>query len=377
MFTPLAVTIDSRNGISSQANGTTNVPSLGIQYLGPNALSVFISAIETGVIIVLFARFFVRKRERLTIQLLVYFVTFVALFQMGATFATWWRISVEDVGNWAAVSDLQWPDKIHFTLSSFIAAPVQLFYIWRCWHVSLNRRPYIAFILVLLVIGSVGTEVFVMVLMCLVDWHSVPVHLLGVHAYYTCSMLSVAFSVGKVLLIAMKMNLSDDQTMGCLVTDFAVTGILLVFLIRSRSDVHTRQFRHTLFRLIHITWETAVPPFTCAIATLIAGALSAPVISSWGLMLQTVLGKLYLISLFVTLEGRAILAGVTDRTHFPTLTGASRNMLSAWSVRPGKSNHTDASKPPDLPLEFKVVSSDLGAEGSSTFNPETTKPESV
>ena len=42
------------------------------------------------------------------------------------------------------------------------------------------------FILVLLVIGSVGTEVFVMVLMCLVDWHSVPVHLLGVHAYYTC-----------------------------------------------------------------------------------------------------------------------------------------------------------------------------------------------
>ena len=80
MFTPLAVTIDSRNGISSQANGTTNVPSLGIQYLGPNALSVFISAIETGVIIVLFARFFVRKRERLTIQLLVYFVTFVALY---------------------------------------------------------------------------------------------------------------------------------------------------------------------------------------------------------------------------------------------------------------------------------------------------------
>jgi hypothetical protein len=39
------------------------------------------------------------------------------------------------------------------------------------------------------------------------------------------AMLSVAFSVGKVLLIAMKMNLSDDQTMGCLVTDFAVTGI--------------------------------------------------------------------------------------------------------------------------------------------------------
>ncbi|KAN0109842.1 hypothetical protein V8E52_008948 [Russula decolorans] len=337
MFRP--VTVDSRDAISSQANGTVNVPSLGIEFLGPNALSVFISAIETGIIIVLFARFFVRRRERLAIQLLVYFVTFVALFQMGATFASWWRISVLDFGNWAAVSDLQWPDKIHFTLSSFIAAPVQLFLIWRCWHVNLNRRPYIAFFLVLLVIGSVATEIYVMVVMCLVDWNSGSTHLLGLHAFYTCF------------------------------TDFFVTGIqlglipvVLVFL--------------TLFRLILITWESAVPPCTCAIATLIVCALSAPVISSWGLMLQTVLGKLYLISLFVTLEGRAQLAQVTDRTHFPTLTGASRN-IAAWSVRPGEPDRTDVSKPPDLPLEFKVISSDPGAEGSSTFDPETTKPESV
>ncbi|KAI0274387.1 hypothetical protein BGY98DRAFT_1178479 [Russula aff. rugulosa BPL654] len=188
MFRP-AVTIDSRNDISPD-NGTVNIPSLGIEFLGPNALSVFISAIETGVIIVLFARFFARKRERLAIQLLVYFSTFIALFQMGATFAAWWRISVVEFGNWASVADLHWPGKIHFTLSSFIAAPVQLFYIWRCWHVSLNRQPYIAFALVLLVIGSVGAEVYVIVVMCLVDWGSVPIHLLGVHAFYRCCMSS-------------------------------------------------------------------------------------------------------------------------------------------------------------------------------------------
>lgn len=40
---------------------------------------MFISAIETGVIIVLLARFFAR-RERMAIQSLVYFVTFVALY---------------------------------------------------------------------------------------------------------------------------------------------------------------------------------------------------------------------------------------------------------------------------------------------------------
>ncbi len=77
MFRP--ITIDSRDAISSQSNGTVNVPSLGVEFLGPNALSVFISAIETGIIIVLFARFLYRRSDRLAIQLLVYFVTFAAL----------------------------------------------------------------------------------------------------------------------------------------------------------------------------------------------------------------------------------------------------------------------------------------------------------
>jgi hypothetical protein len=43
-----------------------------------------------------------------------------------------------------------------------------------------------------------------------------------------------------------------------------------------------------------------------------------------------------------------MLAGVTDRTHF--MTGTSRNVVAAWSVRPGEAGHTDASKPPDLPV---------------------------
>ncbi len=42
-----------------------------------------------------------------------------------------------------------------------------------------------------------------------------------------------------------------------------------------------------------------------------------------------------------------MLAGVTNRTHFPTLTGASRN-IAAWPVRPGEPDYIDASKPPDL-----------------------------
>ncbi len=77
MFRP--ITIDSRDATSSQSNGTINFQSQGVEFLGPRALSLFISAIETGIIIVLFARFLYRRSDRLAIQLLVYFVTFAAL----------------------------------------------------------------------------------------------------------------------------------------------------------------------------------------------------------------------------------------------------------------------------------------------------------
>jgi hypothetical protein len=41
-----------------------------------------------------------------------------------------------------------------------------------------------------------------------------------------------------------------------------------------------------------------------------------------------------------------MLAKATNRTHFPTLTGASRN-VEAWSIKPGG---PDATKQPDLPV---------------------------
>jgi len=77
--------IDARDATPGRSNGPTlnlslNVESLGVKFLGPAILSVFIGGIETGMIIVLFARFFVQRRERLAIQSLVYFVTFASLY---------------------------------------------------------------------------------------------------------------------------------------------------------------------------------------------------------------------------------------------------------------------------------------------------------
>ena len=91
-------------------------------------------------------------------------------------------------------------------------------------------------------------------------------------------------------------------------------------------------------------------------------------------MLQAILGKLYLISLFVSLyvlfsafvsfhlrlqvellcflshrEGRASLASVAHRTHFQTLSNVARNG-SAWPDRPDDADRADPSKLPDLPV---------------------------
>ena len=57
------------------------IESLGYNFLAPYALALFISAIETGVIVVCFTRFLARRAdvEATPIKLLVYFLTCASL----------------------------------------------------------------------------------------------------------------------------------------------------------------------------------------------------------------------------------------------------------------------------------------------------------
>ena len=58
-----------------------NTKSLGSNFLASYSLCLFISALETGVIVVCFSRFLTRRvfADSLTIKLLVCFVTFISL----------------------------------------------------------------------------------------------------------------------------------------------------------------------------------------------------------------------------------------------------------------------------------------------------------
>ncbi|KAH9978521.1 hypothetical protein BJV74DRAFT_136552 [Russula compacta] len=338
----MRVTIGSRN---DEPSTLPPVQSQGVAFLGPNALAAFISAIELGFVIACFSRFLARsEKERASIKVLVYFVTCVAIFQTGATFATWWKVSVLDFGNWSAAAVPAWPQKIHSVLTTLLAAPVQLFLIWRCWHL-LGRRWFVALPLVLLVIGTVITTIYVAVILFLLQFQSAETQTMSLHTFFTCFVLSLAFSAA---------------------IDIAVTSILLVFLFRSRSKVYTRRFRKVLSQLIAVTWESAIPPCSCAIAALITCVAGAPFVSYWAVMLQVILGKLYLISLFVTLEGRATLADVAHHTHFPTLTDAIGHGTS--SDPPDDAEQQDPTKESDLPLslipcKIEDVSNHVAIEG--------------
>jgi len=85
--------------------------------------------------------------------------------------------------------------------------------------------------------------------------------------------------------------------------DVTLTTFLTFFLFRSRSSAATNRFRKVLYGLIAITWESALPPCVCAIATLVVFVRWAEH-NYWNLVFQAILGKLYVISLLFTLNSR-------------------------------------------------------------------------
>ncbi|KAI0255276.1 hypothetical protein BJV78DRAFT_755619 [Lactifluus subvellereus] len=325
----ILATVETRNSGSS-APALPDTEGLGIAFLGPNALAALISAVEMGIVIAFFVRFLARsERERSSIKFLVYFLTFVATLQTLLTSATWWKIFVQDFGNWSAAAVPSWPQKFHSALTTVLAVPVQLFLIWRCRN-FVNYRWFVVVPLVLMVIGTIVTTIYVTVILFLIEFESKNTVSLSLHTFFTCFVLSLAFSAA---------------------IDIAVTSILLLYLIRSRASVYTRRFRKVLSQLITITWESAVPPCGCAIAALIVCIRGGPFVSYWAVFLQVILGKLYLISLFVTLEARAKLATVAHHTHFPTLTNATRQDVTR-SYTQDDTEEPDPTKQPDLPLEL-------------------------
>ncbi|THH29025.1 hypothetical protein EUX98_g5160 [Antrodiella citrinella] len=91
------------------------------------------------------------------------------------------------------------------------------------------------------------------------------------------------------------------------VLDVAITIILLVYLSKAKANVYSSRVHRVMRQLVILIWEAAVPPCACAIIAVVT-YLTMVNENWWDLMFQAILGKLYVISLFVTLNGRATIA---------------------------------------------------------------------
>lgn len=266
----------------------------GQDFLGPNFLSLFFQAIETGVII---SQFIVwcswqgeKERESWVLRVLVGFVFVVAILQTCLTVSTTWTTYVKEYGNWIAALSFQWVDKAMPLLTTAMAAPVQGFLIWRCWMVMERRWTVIAVLGTLLltsIISSFLGTIDVLKYKFESSWTS----------YNGTSGPPPPPPAYAFILMLVS----------AAVLDILITAILLIYLTRARSQIFSKRFRKTIRGLDRLIWESAVPPCLCAILTVII-YLKLGHLNYWDLMFHAVLGKLYVMSLFITLNGRAKLA---------------------------------------------------------------------
>ena len=79
LFVAVRLGLGSLSVRQDEATMIPKVEDLGVTFLGPHALAMFISAIEMGIIIACFACFLACSEEKTCIKVLVYFLTFMAM----------------------------------------------------------------------------------------------------------------------------------------------------------------------------------------------------------------------------------------------------------------------------------------------------------
>jgi len=113
-----------------------------------------------------------------------------------------------------------------------------------------------------------------------------------------------------------------------------------------------------------LIWEAAIPPTLCALVTLVT-YLTQVNQNYWNLAFQAVLGKLYVISLFVSLNGRADLQQQDTSIHPSHLSLNIRSHLNngrdivqaSHHQDPDAAEHRGASSPSESDLtaaDYKV-----------------------
>ncbi|EIM82272.1 uncharacterized protein STEHIDRAFT_149433 [Stereum hirsutum FP-91666 SS1] len=272
------------------------------RFIGPQAMGMFLGALEMGFLMSQLCRFLMRvEKESWSIRVIVALTVSLAIFQTVAVMWAFWDVFVMNFGDWENALTDTWVTTAQPVMTALLASPVQGFLIYRCWRL-LQRKWYI--------IAGLGAFVVAYFIAAIKFTVSI------IHIDFTQDLDTPAD--GTVPKIPIDSTYILTLTLPAIL-DVLLTGILLNFLLRSRHSAYSDRFQNVIFRLMMIAWEAAVPPCLCAIVALVTYVTLLEK-NWWETMFQAVLGKLYVISLLATLNGRAELNKYHRRNGMPSIT---------------------------------------------------------
>ncbi|KAF8272720.1 hypothetical protein EI94DRAFT_210962 [Lactarius quietus] len=257
------------------------------EVLAPSIVGLFVQGFQTGLVVSQLALWLnLERTESASIIALVAFVTTIGLLETGISFASAWQFYVRDFGQ---LIHPTWTELIHVVLSTLTAAPIQALFIWRCYHI-LKRRIYVIIPLVMALITSIVLSVWVTAYL----FNRLTLYQAHPENYHpTATTIWWPF----VAYLAVPAAL-----------DLVITNILLYSLTRILRRIHTKQLRGRITRFIVVVWQAAIPPGLCAIALVIKYIVFTEThpgqSQEWYGAIQAMLGKLYIQSLFYTLNNR-------------------------------------------------------------------------
>ncbi|KAH8117656.1 hypothetical protein DFH11DRAFT_1038602 [Phellopilus nigrolimitatus] len=262
-----------------------------VDFIGPQILGALVQAVEVGILTNQAVYFFSGvAQERRWILVTVSLALMISTIQTCMSFYSIWRLTVHNFGNWAAVVVLFWTDKTQLILNGLASAPVQCYFIWRCWVIT-EKRLYVLIPLLAILVASITSMVVITIELFNIDTETVTVH---PHLPYAF-VLSYVFSA---------------------LLDIALTVIMLSYLIKARKYTVSKHTNHLVLRLMRTACEAAIPPCICAIAVMCAYVTSSEE-NFWDIFVQIIMGKVYCICFLAVLNGRDQLRSMPE-TSFHT-----------------------------------------------------------
>ncbi|KAH9162354.1 hypothetical protein EDB89DRAFT_2026150 [Lactarius sanguifluus] len=272
--------------------------------LGPGIAGLFIQGIESGLVFVHFSQWFCARdlSESPVMATIVIFLTVVGFAQSGICFASAWTTYVQRFGLFLLPD---WIDYVHPIPNLLISALVQALMIRRCY-ILVGKNMFIVTPLVLLLVASTVVSLWSIIsivkLLTVIPAEDIIPSFQGIGIYwpYFMSLLLPTF------------------------LDLILTGVLLHYLTRTRQRVYAAHARKCISRFANIVWQSALPPTLCTICLSVFyvqySTMRQTNIQIWSTVIQAMIGKLYVLSLFYMINTRPLQPDERPTAFMSTLT---------------------------------------------------------